>query len=204
SWIRLPGRCGPGHRDDGAWLDRDPLHVPGRPAIQRPQVHMQIRVLWSEDATMSARAEAEDLDGLALQLEARLGALVTLGVVGQPVPLVENVEGDGGRRRAEEECERGADVEPGRPRPTQHGLLQRLLVADGLALDVLAPVIDVVVDEEAGLLVRIGRHVYAPFDNTRDPRLAVENRDLSGHPGQRAERIEMGPIREGAQLDLAL
>src|SRR5262245_8447423 len=74
----------------------------GQTTIGRSDVHVQLGVLRSEDATMPCRVEAEDLDGAIIDPKAHLRALVQLGCMWSTVTLVQHVERHVRGRRAQQ------------------------------------------------------------------------------------------------------
>src|SRR5262245_54215591 len=175
----------------------------GQATIGRPDVHVQIGVLRSEDATMPRRVEAEDLDRAIIDLEADLRALVQLGSVRSTIALVQHVERDAGGRRAQQKRQwLGANVAVG-ARRAQQRVLQRLFAVDGARRRRRMPCRDLVVDEEAGVVTVVPCHTHAALDDPRDARFSVEDGDLAGDAGAGAERIHVRQPGECAQRDLA-
>src|SRR5262245_16512073 len=191
------------HRDDGARPERDPLDVPRYLSVDGSEMHVQIGVSWSEDATMPARVEAEHLDHLALELKPDLRLLVKRRGVRQAVTLVEDVIRERGCIGAKQEGQRRPVIEARLPHQTHEGCRQCGLVVNRAQLDRLVPRIDGVVHEKARPVAKPRLHLHAAVDDPRDAGFAVEDRDLARGAGTRTERIEVRQIGHLAQRDLA-
>src|SRR5690349_5362820 len=189
----------PRHRGERARLERDPLDVPGDLSVGGPEMHVQIGIAWSEDATMTARAEAEHIDDAALELEASLGALVERRRVRQVVALVQHVKCDGGRVGVKPKDEWRGLVDAALAGQTLDRRHQRCLVVDRPHLHDFEPRVDLVIHQETRRVFGVGVRldVDTSVDDARDTGLTVEDRDLTGHPGTRTKRIE---VRQGGQL----